>query len=91
MPSEKRELIDRRIEAGQEGSERLRGVQGSGTTAEVARALLERLAVSTNLIEDALVSSALAAVAAGVAVRDVAAWSGLSAQYLADITAADTG
>lgn len=65
----------------------LRGVH-SGTTAEVARTMLEHLSHSADLIDQALVHTAAAAVAAGVALEDVAAWSRLPVQELAKMMAA---
>ncbi|WP_405763982.1 TniQ family protein [Streptomyces sp. NBC_00080] len=73
-------------EAGEQLVE-LRGVH-SGTTAEVARTLLEHLSESAALIEKALVHTATAAVTAGVSLQEVAQWSRLPAQELADIVAA---
>ncbi|MFI1568147.1 DNA-binding protein [Streptomyces sp. NPDC020490] len=73
-------------EAGEQLVE-LRGVH-NGTTAEVARTLLEHLGPSAALIDQALVHTAAAAVAAGVALEDVAAWSRLPARELAEILTA---
>ncbi|WP_308289286.1 DNA-binding protein [Streptomyces asiaticus] len=72
-------------EAGEQLVE-LRGVH-SGTTAEVARTLLEHLSESAALIEKALVHTATAAVTAGVALEEVAGWARLSAHELAEIVA----
>lgn len=72
-------------EAGEQLVE-LRGVH-SGTTAEVARTLLTQLSESAALIEKALVHTATAAVTAGVALEEVAAWARLPAHELAEIVA----
>jgi hypothetical protein len=68
----------------------LRGVQ-SGTTAEVARDLLERLSQSAELIDRAVLHTAAAAVVAGVALEEVAQWSRLPAEELSQILAAGCG
>ncbi|MEU1569426.1 hypothetical protein ABZ504_55965, partial [Streptomyces mirabilis] len=65
----------------------LRGAQ-SGTTAEVARELLERLSQSAELIDRAVLHTAAAAVVAGVALEEVAQWSRLPAEELSQILAA---
>ncbi|MEW2435995.1 hypothetical protein AB0952_17850 [Streptomyces caniferus] len=54
----------------------------------MARTLLERLGHSAALIDQALVGTAAAAVAAGVALEDVAAWSRLPVHELAEIVTA---
>ncbi|MEU0054469.1 hypothetical protein [Streptomyces sp. NPDC006309] len=66
---------------------RLQGVH-SGTTAEVACTLLQHLSHSATPIDQALVDTAAADVAAGVAMEDVAAWSRLPAQELAELVTA---
>ncbi|WP_328443351.1 TniQ family protein [Streptomyces sp. NBC_00386] len=73
-------------EAGEQLVE-LRGVH-SGTTAEVARTLLEHLGRSAELVEEALAHTAVAAVTAGVTLEEVAAWARLPAHELAEIVAA---
>lgn len=65
----------------------LRGVQ-SGTTAEVARTLLERLSQGAELIDRAVLHTAAAAVAAGVALEEAARWARLPAEELSQILAA---
>ncbi|MEU1785041.1 hypothetical protein ABZ553_03915 [Streptomyces sparsogenes] len=65
----------------------LRGVH-SGTIAEVARTLLQHLSHSADPIDQALMDTATAAVAAEVTLEDVAACSRLPAQELAEIITA---
>ncbi|MGW6738973.1 hypothetical protein [Streptomyces sp. NPDC055013] len=60
----------------------------SGTTAEVARTLLEHLSQSAELVDRAVLHTAAAAVAAGVAVEEVAQWSRLPAEELSRVLAA---
>ncbi|MFF9819454.1 hypothetical protein [Streptomyces sp. NPDC014006] len=57
----------------------------------MARILLEHLSHSAALIDQALVHTATAAVAAGVALEEAAAWSRLPAQGLAEVLAAGEG
>ncbi len=85
--AEHRFHIEQSIAQAREQLVELRGVH-SGTTAEVARTLLQHLSHSSALIDQALVGTASAAIAAGVALEDVAAWSHLPAQELADIITA---
>ncbi|MCP9956091.1 TniQ family protein [Streptomyces sudanensis] len=87
VSAEHRFQIEQMIGEAQEQLVQLRGVH-SGTTAEVARTLLEHLSHSAALIDQALVDTAAAAVAAGVALDEVAAWSRLPAQELAEIITA---
>ena len=61
------------LDEAREEQAQLRGVQ-SGTTAEVARTLLEHLSQSAGLIDRAVQHTAAAAVAAGVALEEVAQW-----------------
>ncbi|MEU2556740.1 TniQ family protein [Streptomyces sp. NPDC013313] len=89
VDAEHRFRIEQWISEAREQLVQLRGVH-SGTTAEVARTLLEHLAHSAALIDQALVGTAAAAVAAGVALEDVAAWSRLPARELAELLAADS-
>ncbi|MFD0164890.1 DNA-binding protein [Streptomyces decoyicus] len=87
VDAEHRFRIEQLISEVQEQLGELRGGH-SGTTAEVARTLLERLSHSADLIDQALVGTAAAAVAAGVALEDVAAWSRLPVHELAEIVTA---
>jgi hypothetical protein len=87
VSAEQRFRITQLVDEAREQLVELRGVH-SGTTAEVARTLLEHLSRSAALIDEALVHTATAAVAAGVALEEVAAWSRLSAQELAEVLAA---
>lgn len=84
VDAEHRFRIEQLISEVQEQLGELRGGH-SGTTAEVARTLLERLSHSADLIDQALVGTAAAAVAAGVALEDVAAWSRLPVHELAEL------
>ncbi|QQC93505.1 TniQ family protein [Streptomyces alfalfae] len=84
VSAEHRFQIEQMISEAQEQLVQLRGVH-SGTTAEVARTLLEHLSHSAALIDQALVDTAAAAVAAGVAVEEVSAWSRLPVQELAEL------
>ncbi|AQW56242.1 DNA-binding protein [Streptomyces hygroscopicus] len=86
VPAEHRFHITQLVDQASEQLVQLRGMH-SGTTAEVARTLLENLSHSAELIGQALVHTAAAAVAARVALEDVAAWSRLPAQELAEIVA----
>lgn len=86
VPSEHRLRITQLLDESREQLAQLRGVQ-SGTTAEVARTLLEHLSQSAELIDRAVLHTAAAAVAAGVALQDVAQWSRLPAQELAQVLA----
>ncbi|MEW2325341.1 DNA-binding protein [Streptomyces griseoincarnatus] len=87
VSAEHRFRITQLVKEAGEQLEELRGGH-SGTTAEVARTLLEHLSRSAALIDQALVDTAAAAVAAGVALEEVAAWSRLPAQELAEILTA---
>ncbi|MGW2572986.1 hypothetical protein [Streptomyces sp. NPDC001537] len=90
VPAEKRFRIAQLVDEAREQLVELRGVH-SGTTAEVARTLLEHLSRSAALIDRALVHTATAAVTAGVALEEAAAWSRLPAQELAEVLAAGEG
>ncbi|WP_199837809.1 TniQ family protein [Streptomyces sp. NRRL S-1521] len=84
VSAEHRFQLEQLIDQAREQLVEVRGVH-SGTTAEVARTLLQHLSHSAALIDQALVGTAAAAIAAGVALEDVAAWSRLPAQELAEI------
>ncbi|MFJ8113065.1 DNA-binding protein [Streptomyces sp. NPDC096132] len=84
VSAEHRFQIEQMIGEAQEQLVQLRGVH-SGTTAEVARTLLEHLSRSAALIDRALVDTAAAAVSAGVAVEEVSAWSRLPVHELAEL------
>ncbi|MER6330536.1 DNA-binding protein [Streptomyces sp. NPDC001034] len=84
VSAEHRFRIEQMIGEAREQLGPLRGVH-SGTTAEVARTLLEHLSRSAALVDQALVDTATAAVAAGVAVQEVSAWSRLSVRELAEL------
>ncbi|MFB0620880.1 DNA-binding protein [Streptomyces sp. AGS-58] len=87
VSAEHRFHITRLLDEAREELAQLRGVQ-SGTTAEVARELLERLSQSAELIDRAVLHTAAAAVAAGAALEEVAQWSRLPAEELSQILAA---
>lgn len=87
VSAEQRFQLEQSVAQAREQLAELRGVH-SGTTAEVARTLLEHLSCSAALIDEALVGTAAAAIAAGVAMEDVAAWARLPAQELAEIITA---
>uniref|UniRef100_A0AAU2UVJ2 TniQ family protein n=1 Tax=Streptomyces sp. NBC_00003 TaxID=2903608 RepID=A0AAU2UVJ2_9ACTN len=90
VSAEHRFHISQLLEEAREELAQLRGVQ-SGTTAEVARELLERLSQSAELIDRAVLHTAAAAVAAGVALEEVAQWSRLPAEELAAVFALGEG
>ncbi|MFI6440043.1 DNA-binding protein [Streptomyces sp. NPDC050759] len=85
--AEHRFHITRLLDEAREELAQLRGAQ-SGTTAEVARTLLEHLSQSAELIDRAVLHTAAAAVTAGVALEEVAPWSRLPAEELSQILAA---
>jgi hypothetical protein len=87
VSAEHRFHITQLLDEAREELVQLRGVQ-SGTTAEVARTLLERLSQGAELIDRAVLHTAAAAVAAGVALEEVAQWSRLPAEELSQILAA---
>ncbi len=85
--AEHRLHITQLLDDAREQLAQLHGTQ-NGTTAEVARTLLEHLSHSAGLIDQALLHTAAAAVAAGVALEEVAQWSRLPADELAQVLAA---
>nr|WP_237519969.1 DNA-binding protein [Streptomyces sp. HUCO-GS316] len=87
VSAEHRFHITQLIDEAREELAQLRGAH-SGTTAEVARELLEHLSQSAELIDRAVLHTAAAAVAAGVAIEEVAQWSRLPAGELSQILAA---
>jgi hypothetical protein len=87
VSAEHRFHITQLLDEAREELVQLRGVQ-SGTTAEVARTLLEHLSQSADLIDRAVLHTAAVAVAAGVALEEVAQWSRLPAEELSQILAA---
>jgi hypothetical protein len=87
VSAEHRFQLEQLIDQAREQLVEVRGAH-SGTTAEVARTLLQHLSHSAALIDQALVGTAAAAVAAGVALEDVAAWSRVPARELAELPAA---
>ncbi|MFE2218094.1 DNA-binding protein [Streptomyces canus] len=87
VSAEHRFHITRLLDEAHEQLVELSGAQ-SGTTAEVARTLLEHLSQSAELIDRAVLHTAAAAVAAGVALEEVAQWARLPAEELSQILAA---
>ncbi|MFE4823989.1 DNA-binding protein [Streptomyces sp. NPDC056704] len=87
VSAEHRFHITQLLDEAREELAQLRGAQ-SGTTAEVARTLLEHLSQSAELIDRVVLHAAAAAVAAGVALEEVAQWSRLPAEELSQILAA---
>ncbi|WP_338146042.1 DNA-binding protein [Streptomyces scabichelini] len=87
VSAEHRFHITRLLDEAREELAQLRGAQ-SGTTAEVARTLLEHLSQSAELIDRAVLHTAAAAVAAGVALEEVTQWSRLPTEELARVLAA---
>ncbi|MGW0712477.1 hypothetical protein ACWD4G_42190 [Streptomyces sp. NPDC002643] len=87
VSAEHRFHITQLLDEAREELVQLRGAQ-SGTTAEVARTLLEHFSQSADLIDRAVLHTAAAAVAAGVALEEVAQWSRLPAEELLQILAA---
>ncbi|MGW2683606.1 DNA-binding protein [Streptomyces sp. NPDC001414] len=79
--------ITRLLDEAREELAQLRGAQG-GTTAELARTLLEHLSQSAELVDRAVLHTAAAAVAAGVALEEVAQWSRIPAEELSQVLAA---
>ncbi|KPI22258.1 hypothetical protein OV320_1669 [Actinobacteria bacterium OV320] len=87
VSAEHRFHITRLLDDAREELAQLRGAQ-SGTTAEVARTLLEHLSQSAELVDRAVLHTAAAAVAAGVALEEVAQWARLPAEELSRVLAA---
>ncbi|MEU0009600.1 hypothetical protein ABZ079_36715 [Streptomyces sp. NPDC006314] len=90
VPDEQRFGITQLVDEAREQLVELRRVH-SGTTAEVARTLLEHLSQSAELIDRAVLHTAAAAVASGVALEEVAQWSSLPAEELAAMFALGEG
>lgn len=84
VSAEQRFRITQLVDEARELLVELRGVR-SGTTAEVARALLEHLSQSAELIDRAVLHTAAAAVAGGVALEEVVQWSRLPAEELGTV------
>ncbi|GAA2774702.1 hypothetical protein GCM10010521_61370 [Streptomyces rameus] len=90
VPAEQRFRITQLVDEAREQLVELRGVH-SGATAEVARTLLEHLSQSAELIDRAVLHTAAAAVASGVALEEVAQWSRPPAEELAAVFALGEG
>ncbi|WP_374991330.1 DNA-binding protein [Streptomyces sp. LHD-70] len=83
VPAEQRMWIENLIGDAGEQLTQLRGAQ-SGTTREVARHLLELLSRGTELLDQVTLRVMVAAVNAGVPVKDVAEWARLSPEEAAE-------
>lgn len=81
-------MITRTIEGAEEQLIQLRGAQ-YGKTADAAQQLLSNLGHAATLIDQAVRESAAAALAAGMALEDLAQWARLPADVLADALVAD--
>lgn len=81
VPAEQRTLIARAIESAEEQLLQLRGVQ-TGPTAGVAQQLLRTCRYSASLIENAWKGTPLAAANAGMPLKGVAQWAGMSPDIL---------
>ncbi|MER6573302.1 DNA-binding protein [Streptomyces sp. NPDC001093] len=83
VPAERRIRITGLVDEAAEQLAQVRGAH-SGVTAEVARQLLHHLSHSADLIEQVLALTVDAALKAGVSLEDVAQWSKLPADVLAE-------
>lgn len=83
VPAEQRMVITARVDDAAEQLAGLRGTQ-TGTAREAGRLLLTTLARSIGLLEEALLQTADAALEAGVPLADLADWTGIAPEALAD-------
>lgn len=83
MPAEQRALITSLVNDAEEQLTQLRGAQ-YGKTADAAQQLLGNLGHAATLIEQAVQETAAAALAAGMALDDLARWARLPADVLAE-------
>lgn len=91
VPAEQRARITSLVNDAEEQLTQLRGVQ-YGKTAEAAQQLLGNLGHAATLIEEAVRETAAAALAAGMALEDLARWARLPADVLAEaLTAGRNG
>ncbi|WP_345945383.1 DNA-binding protein [Streptomyces albus subsp. chlorinus] len=84
VPAEQQFVITNLLGEAEEQLQQLRGVQ-VGTTADVARHMLEGLSRGTGLLDQVLLRVMVAAVNAGVGLEEVARWAGLSADEAAEV------
>ncbi|MFB7459215.1 DNA-binding protein [Streptomyces sp. NPDC056188] len=87
VPAEQRALITSLVNDAEEQLTQLRGAQ-YGKTADTAQQLLGNLGHAATLIEQAVQETAAAALAAGMALEDLARWARLPADVLAEALAA---
>ncbi|MFE9613489.1 DNA-binding protein [Streptomyces sp. NPDC006012] len=87
VPAEQRALITSLVNDAEEQLTQLRGAQ-YGKTADAAQQLLGNLGHAATLIEQAVRETAAAALAAGMALEDLARWVRLLADVLAEALAA---
>ncbi|WP_327350300.1 hypothetical protein [Streptomyces sp. NBC_01304] len=93
VAAEQRMWIEKLIGDAGEQLTQLRG-RHAGSTAETARYLLQNLTRSAGLLDRALHQTIVAAVNAGVSLEDVAQWTGLPVEAVAEVAGAhgeDTG
>ncbi|MFE5869546.1 DNA-binding protein [Streptomyces roseifaciens] len=83
VPAEQRFLITNLLGEAEEQLQQLHGVQ-VGTTADVARHMLEGLSRGTDLLDQVLLRVMVAAVNAGVGLEEVARWARLSADAVTE-------
>ncbi|RCH59724.1 DNA-binding protein [Streptomyces sp. SDr-06] len=84
VPAEQRFVITNLLGEAEEQLQQLHGAQ-VGTTAEVARSMLEGLSHGTDLLDQVLLRVMVAAVNAGVPLEEVARWARLSADEAAEV------
>lgn len=84
VPAEQRFLITNLLGEAEEQLQQLRGAQ-VGTTAEVARSMLEGLSRGTDLLDQVLLRVMVAGVNAGVRVDEVARWARLSEEEAVEV------
>lgn len=86
VPAEQRALITSLVNDAEEQLTQLRGAQ-YGKTADAAQQLLGNLGHAATLIDQAVRETAAAALAAGMALEDLARWARLPAEVLAEALA----
>ncbi|GAA2470180.1 hypothetical protein GCM10010388_73490 [Streptomyces mauvecolor] len=84
VPAEQRFVITNLLDEAEEQLQQLHGAQ-VGTTAEVARHMLEGLSRGTHLLDQVLLRVMVAAVNAGVPLEEVARWARLSMDEAAEV------
>ncbi|WP_367141122.1 MULTISPECIES: hypothetical protein [Streptomyces] len=83
VPAEQRFLITNLLGEAKEQLQQLHGAQ-VGTTADVARSMLESLSRGTDLLDQLLLRVMAAAVNAGVGLEEVAQWARLPADAVTE-------